>query len=345
MPILYDTATLIHVVRNLKIAQKFLLNKFFPNIVRSDTEYVAIDVEIGVRRMAPFVSPLVQGQIVEQKRVQTNQFKPAYLKPKTPVDVRKPVRRQVGERIGGELTGQQRAEYNIVEVMVDHIDQIDRRCEWMAASAMSTGTVTIEGDGFQTVVVDFGRDSALTLAKTGEARWTVLNIKNGTASPSSDIELWALLMLKKSGAIATDIVFTTSSWLSFSLDPRVTPAIYFPKIGESGSINNGAQITLGGQYKGRWGNYDLWVYNDWYVDLKGDEQPMLVDGTVLMSGPQLEGTRSYGMILDPEVNYQALEYAPKIWVEKDPAQTIIMTQSSPIMIPSRPNASLAAKVL
>jgi hypothetical protein len=33
---------------------------------------VSIDVDIGKRRMSPFVSPLVEGKLVEQRRYQTN---------------------------------------------------------------------------------------------------------------------------------------------------------------------------------------------------------------------------------------------------------------------------------
>jgi hypothetical protein len=110
-------------------------------------------------------------------------------------------------------------------------------------------------------------------------------------------------------------------------------------------VNVGAQIQRGAQYKGRWGQYDLWVYNDWYVDpVTNVETPMLADGTVLMSGADLMGTRAFGQIMDPAFNYTALPYAPKTWVENDPAQRVILMQSSPIVIPSRVNASLSATV-
>ena len=81
----------------------------------------------------------------------------------------------------------------------------------VGVALLATGTVTIAGDGFPTVVVDFGRDSSLTVAKTGAAQWTLANVLNGTASPSSDIEAWQRQILKKSGATVTDIVFTTSA--------------------------------------------------------------------------------------------------------------------------------------
>jgi hypothetical protein len=345
-PFVYDTNTLIQVVPNLKLSQNWLLDRFFPNIVMSDTEFVSIDVDVGKRRMSPFVSPLVEGKLVEQRRYQTNQFKPAYIKDKRAPDLRKPVRRAIGEQIGGALTGSEREMANIEAEMTDQLDMLNRRLEWMAASALSTGTVTITGDGFPTVVVDFGRDASLTVAKAGGATWTVSNVKAGTATPAADIEAWQTQTLKKSGAVMTDIVFTASSWAGFLADPALTGAIVYPKLSDAGnSILNGPSIVQGAVYKGKWGQYDLWLYNDWFVDDNNVEQPMLVDGTVLMSGAGLMGTRAFGQIMDPEFNYEALPYAPKTWIEKDPAQRIILLQSAPIVIPSRVNASFSAKVV
>jgi hypothetical protein len=346
----YDTNALIQVVPNLKRPQKFLLDRFFPNIVMSDTEYVSIDVDVGKRRMSPFVSPLVEGKLVEQRRYQTNIFKPAYIKDKRAPDLRKPVRRMIGERIGGELQGAEREAANLEAEMTDQIDMIDRRLEWMAASALASGSVTIAGDGFPSVLVDFGRDSALTLALSGAAKWdtayaAALATTSATfTTPSTNIEQWSHIMLKKSGGVATDLIFTTTAWTLFLADTNVQKSIFYPRAGEGNSMNMGAQIQRGAQYKGKWGQYDLWVYNDWYVDDNNVEQPMLADGTVLMSGADLMGTRAFGQILDPAFNYQSLPYAPKTWLENDPAQRFILMQSSPIVIPSRVNASLSATV-
>jgi hypothetical protein len=349
--LIYDTNVLIQVVPNLKRSTKFLLDKFFPNIITADSEFVSIDVDVGKRRIAPFVSPLVEGKLVEQRRMQTNTFKPAYIKDKRAPDLRKPVRRMIGERIGGDMTGAEREMANLEAEMTDQIDVVDRRLEWMAASALSTGTVTIAGDGFPTVVVDFGRDPSLTVAKTGGAQWTLANVLAGTASPTSDIEAWQRLILKKSGATTTDIIFTTSAWEGFIADPLLKGAIYYPKLGESGNlIDPGARIQKGAVFKGQWGQYSLWIYNEWYVDSGTEggtvdkEYPMLTDGTVVMSGPDMMGTRAFGQILDPAFNYSALPYAPKTWVTEDPAQRYILMQSSPIVIPSRVNAALSASV-
>lgn len=339
-PFIYDTNTLIQTVPNLKTSQNFLLDKFFPNIVTADSEEVSIDVDVGKRRMAPFVSPMVEGKLVEQRRYQTNTFKPAYIKDKRAPDLRKPVRRQIGERIGGDMTGAERMMANLEFELTDQIDMLNRRLEWMASSVLQAGTVTIAGDGFPTVVVDFGRAAGLTITLAGAAQWGQAGVV-----PSALLEQWQHEILKASGATVADIVFTTTPWTLFIQDPVVKAAIWFPGNGGVGNtVNVGAQIVKGAQYKGRWGQYDLWVYNDWYVDDSDAQQPMIPDGTVIMSGPELMGTRAFGQIMDPDFSYEALPFAPKTWVEKDPAQRILLMQSSPIVIPSRVNACLAATV-
>jgi hypothetical protein len=338
----FTTAALVQVVPNLKRAQKFLLDKFFPNIVESQTEEVDIDVDVGKRRLAPFCSPKVEGKLVESRTYQTNRFKPAYIKDKRAPDLMKPVRRQIGERIGGgDLTPQQRQQVNVAFEMEDQIDMVDRRLEWMAAQALTTGTVTVKGEGFPETVINYGRAPSLTLTLAGAAKWGQAGV-----SPSSDIEKWAHEILKQSGGVATDIIFTATSWTHFKNDETVKTTIWYPGNGGSGNtINVGAQIERGAVYKGRWGNYDLWVYNDWYVDPEDDkEYPMITDGTVVMSGPDLMGTRAFGMIIDPAFNYGPLAYAPKMWLNQDPAQLFLMMQSAPLVIPSRVNASFSARV-
>ena len=47
---------------------------------------------------------------------------------------------------------------------------------------------------------------------------------------------------------------------------------------------------------------------------------MVVDGTVIMSGADLMGTRAFGLIIDPSFAYAPMAYAPKMWLNQDPAQ-------------------------
>jgi hypothetical protein len=344
---IFDTNVLVQVVPNLLTSQNWLLDNFFPNIVTADSEFVSIDVDVGKRRMSPFVSPLVEGRLVEQRQYQTNTFKPAYIKDKRAPDLRKPVRRQIGERIGGELTGAERMQANLVFEMADQVDMLNRRLEWMAAQALQFGSVTISGDGYPTQVVNFNRDPSLTVALTGTAKWDSGNV---AATPGNNINDWATQILLLSGSVATDIIFSPTAFNYFKVDPTVRDAIVLDTNrfnggnGMTASVNLGAQVKKGAIYKGNWGDFRLWIYNDWYVDDNNVQQRMLPDGGVVLTSAELMGTRAFGQILDPDFAYGPLPYAPKSWVEKDPAQRILLMQSSPIVIPSRVNASFYATV-
>ncbi|AYW93906.1 MULTISPECIES: major capsid protein [Yersinia] len=346
---IFDTNVLVGLVPNLKTSQNWLLDRFFTNVVTYETEEVSIDVDIGQRRMSPFVSPLVEGKLVESRKYQTNTFKPAYIKDKRAPDLRKPIRRQMGERIGGEYTAAEREQLNVMFEMEDQIDMLSRRLEWMAASALTKSQITVVGEGFPTTVIDFGRSSNLTITLSGSDKWP-LSVPAGTTNtqPSDDIEDWQTLMLKESGSVATDLVFTSSSWKAFRLDTTIKDnAITFPALSPFGNqVDAGPRVIKGAVYKGRWGNFDLWLYNDWFIDpVDGIEKPMIPDGAVLMSGADLMGTRAFGLILDPAFNYGPMAFAPKSWIMPDPAQRYLLMQSAPLVIPSRVNASLCATVV
>ena len=185
---IFDTSVLVQVVPNLLTSQNWLLDRFFPNVVTYETEEVAIDVDVGLRRMAPFVSPLVEGKVVESRKYQTNTFKPAYIKDLRAPDLRKPIRRMIGERIGGEYTAGEREMLNLQFEMADQIDMIHRRLEWMASSALVSGTVTVVGEGYETKVVNFGRASDLTITLSGSDKW-----------PQPGLPILSRLMTLKSG--------------------------------------------------------------------------------------------------------------------------------------------------
>lgn len=341
MPNNFDTNALIGVIPSLKQPSSFLLDKFFPNIAVSDTAQVTVDVVKGQRRMSPFVHPMVEGKLVEGLKTQSNIFRPAYIKDKRSPDLTKPLRRAVGERIGGEQTAGQRELANIALEMEDQVNCLTRRLEWMAASALQNAKVIISGDGYDSVQVDFARDAELTKALTGNAAWNA----GAGASPTSDLEKWATLVLKKSGAVVTDVVFTPASWEAFKNDPKLEKHNFFPTGSQGNETRIGAEVATGGVYKGQWGNFALWLYNDWYIDDAGVEQPMLADGSVIMSGACLQGTRAFGSIMDPNHNYAAMPFAPKTWIENDPAVRFLMLQSAPLIIPSKVDASICIQTI
>ena len=67
----------------------------------------------------------------------------------------------------------------------------------MASEVLRTGKETVTGEGYPTVVVNFSRDAALTVALLSTARWGETGVV-----PLDDLESWIDLSVSKSSAAA-----------------------------------------------------------------------------------------------------------------------------------------------
>lgn len=336
---LFTTTTMMGVVQSLKTPSSFLLDMFFGLEQISDTEEVVFDVRDGARRLAPFVSPLVAGAVQATEGHTTKKFKPAYLKPKEVIDPSRPVKRVVGERIGGEMAPTDRAQLLVGNLINEQIDQINRRLEVMASEVLTTGKVTISGEQYATQVVDFGRDTDHTITLTSGSKWGETGV-----DPLEDLDAWAMLILKRTGSRPNQVVMGTDAWAVFKKSPSVESRLDVRRVGDA-SLNLGGPDSVGGTYMGTVDGFDIYVYADWYIDpADGQEKPVLPTNQVVMASRAMQGTRAFGAILDAEAGYRAMPYFPKSWIEEDPSVRYVMTQSAPLLVPTRPNASLAATV-
>jgi hypothetical protein len=141
----------------------------------------------------------------------------------------------------------------------------------------------------------------------------------------------------------TEVTMTVDTWKIFRSDADVK--VQLDRFRGNSTMVHDAQIKEGGVFMGQIDGFNIYVYAGWYVDDNDAEQPILPAGTVLMGSSQIEGVRAFGAIRDEEAGYQAMPYFPKSWVEKDPAVRYLLTQSAPLPVLFRPNASLAATVL
>lgn len=335
----YSTAVLNAVVDSLFRVQTALLTMFFPNIQQSDSETIKFDVMDGKRRIAPFVHPTMAGKMVEGLGFTTKDFEPAYVKDKRIFDPDRALKRQAGERIGGGATPASRLAANLARELSDQQDMLNRRYELMAAEIMRTGKVTIAGDGYPTVVVDFLRNAAHTVTLTSGDRWGQAGVV-----PTDLIEAWSTTMLKNSGAEVTDVIMSPDAWILFIDDQKSKDLMTFRRItqGTIGMLANGGALGL--EFHGNIGSKRYWTYQDWYVDDSGTEQPMLAANTVLLGSQHMQGVRHFGAIKDEAAGFQARESFTKSWTVEDPSVRFLLTQSAPIMVPYRPDASFAAVV-
>lgn len=220
---IFSTHVLTKVVENLKTPPSFLLDMFFSQELRSDTEEIYFDTQESKPRISPFVSPLMPGKVVEHEGYQTKSFKPAYVKDKRRFTPDMPFKRMAGERIGGELTPAQRLEKAVAVTLSNQLDCLTRREEVMASEVLRTGKITVAGDGYPSVTVDFGRDASFTKVLAGENTWDKESV-----NILDNLEDWAGTIQSKSGVVANTVILEPSAWKIFRNNPFVQKYLDYP---------------------------------------------------------------------------------------------------------------------
>lgn len=335
---IFSTTVLNRVVESLPAPQPFLLNSFFSTVQTEESEEIHFDVDSGRRRLAPFVSPIVAGQVVQSQGYSTKSFRPAYIKDKRVFDASRPFKRAMGERIGGALSAQQRQQMALARDLADQVAMLTRRQEVMAAEVLRTGKITIEGDLYPRVEVDFGRHADLTpAALTGTARWG-----QSAAKPLENLQDWSLLVTKHSGGSANTVIMDAKTYRTFASDAAVKDLLDRFRGSEALSPT---VIGEGARRMGSIGDFDIWVYSGWYENASGVSTPFIPDGTVIITSGDLDGVRAYGAIKDEAAGFQAMPYFSKSWVDQDPAVRYLLLQSAPLIVPYRVNASFCTSVL
>lgn len=340
---IYSTFVLNRVVESLERPASFLLDTFFSDIQTEDSKEIHFDIDRSRPRLAPFVSPLVAGKVVDEDGYITKSFTPAYVKDKRRFDPSRPLRRQIGETIGGSLTPMQRREAALNRSLTDQLEMLTRREEVMASEILRAGRVTVSGENYPTVVVNFQRASNLTVQLTGATRWGETGV-----NPLNDIEDWAGLIQTQSGAAVRDVIMDPSAWRLFKNNPDVKAQLEIRR-GTNSTLSIDPMVRGQGNEKvrnvGSIGDFNFWVYNDVYVDDDGTDKTLLPEFTVILaSTSSLEGCRCYGVIQDEKANYKAERFFTKSWLEEDPPLRWLLMQSAPLVVPFRPNASFCATV-
>ncbi len=228
--------------------------------------------------------------------------------------------------------------------------QIENRWEWMAARAVIDGKVTVTGEDYPTVTVDFGRDPSLTGTMLTTTRWGLLS-----ADPLADLELYRARVQRLSGTTINKIIFGVSAWAKFAANPKVQKLLSTLYRGSGSNFNRaiaaGTPVEYRGQVSGEGGigQLDLYTYSDFYREVNPEtgvytEIQMMDPNYVVGLGDGVNGCRCFGAIMDADAQLAALPMFPKTWKSQDPSVQYTMTQSAPLMVPRQPNASFCLHI-
>ena len=338
----YSTAFLLGAYGIIDRPKPFLYDVFFTMEMQFDTAEVYFDKVDRARRLAPLVSPTVQGKAERMRGYKTQSFTPAYVKPKHVIEPGVMMKRRPGENLLGNLSPAERRDRYVLDVLQIQDDQITRREEYMASQLLLTGTLTVTGEDYPSQFLDFGRPSGHTVALTGGAAWGQAGV-----DPLSNLQVWSTLVQNDSGFMPRIVVMDPLAYSKFRTSTGVATVMNsFRQM--TGNIDL-AGLAVGGVgneavLAGQIGLFDIWVYQQYYTDADGNVMKYMPDNTVIMADPVgCQGTRLYGAIQDVR-SLVPLPRFPKMWVAEDPSAEFMMTQSAPLPVVGWPEATFCATV-
>lgn len=337
---MFDTAVLTGVINQLPPLPQHLLDTYFPEVQTPTAELISFDVVKGGRKIAPFVLPTVPGKLMANRGYTTKTFKPAYVKPKYAWTPNRALKRMAGEPLTGTLSPAARAMALLTQDLAEHRDMVLRRLEVMASEVLRTGKVTVSGELYQTTTVDFGRDSSLTADVGSSAYWSDVTVDAPTM-----LKEYSQKVLKASGVFPKKVTMDQDSWNWFRKNNYVLAELKLLASGSQFPLSADAVEVEGVQYMGSLFGFDFYVYTAWYTDDDDATQDIIPSGTVIMSAPGMRGARAFGAIQDEAAGLIAMPYFTKSWVENDPGQRFVLTQSAPLVVPQLVDASCCLTVL
>lgn len=348
----FETREMIEALNEQFAPKSFLLNTYFPRIETHDTSAIDIDIIKGKRRLAPFVSPRAKGRIVKRDGRRLRTYRPPYLKPKRTTDAEQALKRTAGEPLyAGQRTPMDRAMEILAQDLSDLTMTIERREEWMAAQALFTGKIVVQGvtdDGDDATVVDdeidFQMAASHQITLTGNALWT----DTANSTPLTNLRTWKRLIAQDSGLSARVAVFGQNAMTAFLDHPKVKDSLDTRRI-DRGLIDP-MELPDGVTY---WGylkdpGCDVYTYDEWYLDDLGAEQPMVPVDKIILGATNARAIRHYGAIQDLDAVDDGMvetRWYPKSWVTKDPSVRNILVQSAPMVVPHQVDGFLFAKTV
>ena len=352
----FDLRTMIAVLDQRKATLTLYRSTFFrrqPQIHVSET--FAVDVRKGGVRIAPFVSPVREGQAVRAEGFTTYDLKPGYVKPKftiTPADLQK---RLPGESIFSARSTAEREQILVARRLGELDDTLVNREEVMMRDALLDGLIEIWEDVRGTLVkvreIDFLRNAALTVTLGVGTWWTTV-----ATTILDNLQTWATL-LRTHGNMGPDVCIMAPDVTAVVTRNTTILALLDNRRVEQGSIAPREKmfgVDYVGQLRAPGCYVELWCDSRTYTNEAGVETAMMPAKNILLGSTQAQCEMHYGPIQDLEAASDLgiagngmipAQRFPKTWTEKDPSVRYVLLQSSPLPVPVNVDAFLRATVL
>ncbi len=296
-----NTVTLINAVKKMYPVARFFKDRYFPDGRVFASSEALIESKKGGRKVAPFVSPVVNGIVMDAEGYRTDRVKAPMIAPKMTITPDALEKKAFGESPESDRTPEDRENELQAEYIEEMRDAILRRHELMCTELITTGGVVMKHYASAEDAANDKNADVKRLKFYDDDFENKYFIDGEFAKMSAKEKLFVLYEIvndmHKKGIRATDLVMTTDVSALFMTDDEFLE--YFNKRNvNTGSIDQvktpdgvvcNGKINIGGS------ELTMFTYDEEYEDLNGDIKSFLPKGTMAFLHPAM-GTTVYAQI-------------------------------------------------
>jgi len=346
---IYTPQVMVPAIEKMPRAGNFLRTLFLGPEVTHPTRDIAIDISTGSRIVAPYVSPLREGKVMNKDGYSTNKIRLPYVKFKYDITAVDAAKRSIGENPFAPISPAARSEKLMNKFLAEGNDAIERLLELQTAQGLVTGKVTALGtddsDLDWSLEIDFQRAAGQTIVKGVGTEWSV-----DTVNPMDDLRAWQAMAHKSSFRLPKEVVMGSEALESFINNPNIDKLLDNRRI--EGNMMNISEFDgmSGVRPIGSIGGFNIYEYVQSYTHPQTGADTDMIPAKQVILGTRASDTRNainFGAIEDVTVSPTGpmeLRVLPKSWVDQDPPVRWLMLQTSPLATFHEPNAFVSAQV-
>lgn len=304
-----NTYVLIDTLKKIYPVSQFFKDRYFPDGKTFYSEKALIEMKKGGRTIAPYVVPVVGGIAMTTEGYRAEQVEAPFIAPKFTITAADIEKKAFGESAESGRTPEDRENEVEAEKLEEGRNMILRRHEEMATEVITTGKLTMKHYATAEDAAN-GTKGQVKLLQFYENEFnnvylfqTVPGNTGTTFAGLDDAEAWMgqlfdmASVLRKRGVKATDLVmtsdvakllYTKKDFLKFFDFRRVEIGNVNPVATPEG-VDNIGTLNISGIL------FNVFVYDDQFVDLDGTTKEFLPAGTIAMLAPGM-GTTVYGQV-------------------------------------------------
>lgn len=328
-------------ISKIEKPSNFLLLRFFNEVQDPTGQKIVIDVEKRTTKLAPFVSPCVEGVPIASAGFSTTAIDPTYIRLKDAPSLCSTGKRRFGEQPDTPDDPTTRLNKQTASVLMQHEDAIQARLVWMAAKALVDASYLVYSDHHPKYQVNFNRsaNNTITLANP----WKTGGTLNATATPLDDIESLGKAIFLSCRNKMTDLIMRSETWNTLSKHQDFVEVYKkFKGIDEAAIPEMTPKSYETVTFKGRLGEFNIWIYDDYYSENNTLNYYIPV-GTILgVSAPAFQGFVAYGEIQNDKAVDAGRSLASRYvdyFYDDNVGKKFVQTEAAPLVVPGDPDAT------